>query len=103
MTKGYITRRDLSFFLVDFDELTHSSILYIFSPTLELNIYFDVYNSKLAFGLCSPDIGSDYLPSLSVPDFALTLVQRSCARHAAAAAFPATCLFGDLRREQEYK
>jgi hypothetical protein len=97
-----MTRRDLSFFLVDFDELTYSSILYTFLPTLELNIYFDVYNSKLAFGLCSPDIGSDYLPPLSVPDFVLTLVRRSCARYAAAA-FPATCLFGDLCREQEYK
>jgi hypothetical protein len=36
-------------------------------------------------------IGSDYLPPLSVPDFVLTSVRRSCARHAAAA-FPATIL-----------
>jgi hypothetical protein len=88
VTKGYITRRDLSFFLVDFDELIYLLILYTFSPTLELNIYFDVYNSKLAFGLCSPDIGSDYLPSLSVPDFVLTSIRRSCARHTVTA-FPA--------------
>jgi hypothetical protein len=38
-----------------------------------------------------PDVGSDYLPPLSVPDFVLTSVRRSCARHAAAA-FPATIL-----------
>jgi hypothetical protein len=92
VTKGYITRRDLSFFLVDFDELTYLLILYTFLSTLELNIYFNVYNSKLAFGLCSPNIGSDYLPSLSISDFVLTLVRRSCARHTAAA-FPATILF----------
>jgi hypothetical protein len=98
-----MTRRDLSFFLVDFDELTHLLILYTFSPTLELNTYFDVYNSKLAFGLYSPDIGSDYLPSLSIPDFVLILIRRSCARHATTAAFPATYLFGDLYREQKYK
>jgi hypothetical protein len=78
-------------FLLSFKTTYTKSILYTFSPTLELNTYFDVYNSKLAFGLCSPDIGSDYLPSLSVPNFVLTLVQRSCARHATAA-FPATIL-----------
>jgi hypothetical protein len=47
-----------------------------------------LYQSRpLAF---VPYIGSDYLPSLSVPDFVLILVRRSYARHAAAAAFPAT-------------
>jgi hypothetical protein len=97
-----MTRRDLSFFLVDFNELTYSSILYTFSPTLELNIYFDVYNLKLAFGLCSPNISSNYLPPLNIPDFVLTSVQRSCAQYAAAA-FPTTYLFSDLYREQEYK
>jgi hypothetical protein len=89
VTKGYITRRDLSFFLVNFDELTYLLILYTFSPTLELNIYFNVYNSKLAFGLYSLNIGSNYLPSLSIPDFVLTFIQRSCARYTAAA-FPTT-------------
>ena len=101
LTSGDRLPRDLKglkLFFVDFDELTHSSILYTFSPTSELNIYFDVYNSKLAFGLCSPDIGSDYLPPLSVPDFVLTSIQRSYARYAAVA-FPAIYLFGDLYRE----
>jgi hypothetical protein len=102
VTKGHITQRDLSFFLVDFDELTYLLILYTFLPTLELNIYFDVYNSKLAFRLCSPNISSDYLPPLSVSNFVLTFVRCSYTRYTAAV-FPAICLFSDLCKEQECK
>jgi hypothetical protein len=47
------------------------------------NIFWRLYICPLF------DIGSDYLPPLSVPDFVLTSVRRSRARYAAAA-FPAT-------------
>jgi hypothetical protein len=97
--------KGLKDFFVEFDELTHLLISILFLPTLELNLFFDVYfrtNKRSGLRALFPNIGFDYLPLLSIPGFILTSIRRSCARYTAAA-FPAICLFSDLYREQKYK